>query len=67
MLFSEYNLYRNKNNQKPYMINKNQGCKMVALSKSMKKYLFTNIYDSHSVNSSSRVIMNLEHGFLKHE
>ena len=49
------------------MINKNQGCKMVALSKSMKKYLFTNIYDSHSVNSSSRAIMNLEHGFLKHE
>ena len=32
----EYNLYKNRNNQKPYVINKNQTCKMVALLKSLK-------------------------------
>ena len=33
----EYNMHRNKNKQKPYMINENQGCKMVTLLKSLKK------------------------------
>ena len=32
----EYNLYRNKNNQKPYMITENQRCKMVALLNLLK-------------------------------
>ena len=30
-------MHRNKNKQKPYMINENQGCKMVTLLKSLKK------------------------------
>ena len=52
--FLEYNLYRNRNNQKLYMINKNQRCKMVTSLKPLGKYLCTNILDSQ--NPSSRVI-----------
>ena len=52
--FWEYNLHRNRNNQKLYMINKNQRCKMVTSLKPLGKYLCTNILDSQ--NPSSRVI-----------
>ena len=45
----EHNLYGNRNNQKPCMINENQRCKMVTLLKSLKKYLCANISDSHSI------------------
>ena len=52
--WGEYNLHRNRNNQKLYMINKNQRCKMVTSLKPLGKYLCTNILDSQ--NPSSRVI-----------
>ena len=34
--FWEYNLYRHRNNQKPYMANENQGCKMAYFIKIIK-------------------------------
>ena len=45
---------RNKNNQKPYMINENQECKMDYFAKIIEKILFTNILDVQ--NFSSEVI-----------
>ena len=48
-------LKRNKNNQKPYMLDKNQGCKMVYFIKIIEK-IFIFLYSGVTFqNPSSRV------------
>ena len=48
--FWEYNLCKNKSNQKPYMIKENQACKMVYFTNIIGK-IFTNIYIPASVSN----------------
>ena len=50
----EYNLYKNKNNQKPYMISKIQRCKMIALLKSLKILMYS-YFGFTFQNPSSRI------------
>ena len=50
------NLYRNKNNQKSYMINENQECKMTFFIKIIEKIFIANTWNSHLQNPYSRVI-----------
>ena len=57
----EYNLYRNKNNQKPYMIDENQRCKIVASLKSLRK--FTSNKHFYKIRYFVNIFITLEDGF----
>ena len=48
VLWKQKQMYKNKNNREPYMMSKSNGFKMVYFRRSLKKYLDTNISDSHS-------------------